>query len=154
MIRILPIALLSVAPLLMAEGAAAQMVQDPTSWTYEVKKKKGNEYDLIFHLKLKDSWHIYALVPGGDGSLVAPSFSFDKDAHVVLKGEIKQEGKIITKNLEGIDGAVNFLAGKVDYVQTVVATGNPKVTGKYEYQVCNDNICLPPKKKTFEFDIK
>jgi len=35
-----------------------QMIDDPTTWKYEVKKKSATEYQLIFHLDLKTGWHI------------------------------------------------------------------------------------------------
>ena len=43
------------------------MIADPTTWTYEVKKMSANEYQLIFHVSLKEGWHIWSLKPGGDG---------------------------------------------------------------------------------------
>ena len=36
----------------------------------------------------------------------------------------------------------------------VTLTGPTKITGKHQYQICNDKMCLPPKDKDFSFDIK
>ena len=60
----------------------------------------------------------------------------------------------MTTTMAGIDGKVTYFTGKIDYVQEVTVTGNTKITGKSEYQVCNDKMCLPPKDKDFSFDIK
>lgn len=131
----------------------AQITQDPTTWTFEAQKKSGNHYELIFHLKIKEGWHIYAMKPGGDGTLISPSFTFDKATGLKLIGSIKEKGKLISETMEGIDGIVNMYKVKVDYVQEAEITGNPKITGKYEYQVCDDHMCLPPKTKSFAFNI-
>ena len=34
-----------------APASFAQIVQDPTKWSYEAKKINGNEYQIIFHLE-------------------------------------------------------------------------------------------------------
>ncbi|WP_165836240.1 protein-disulfide reductase DsbD family protein [Taibaiella soli] len=138
---------------LFSFGLHAQIIKDPTTWSYEVKKETADHYELIFHLKIKEGWHIYAFDPGGDGSLLPPTFNFDKNANVVLKGKVKQHGKLISETLEGIDGVVNMYKNQVDYVQEITAKANTKITGKQEYQVCDDHMCLPPKKKNFTFEI-
>ncbi len=56
--------------------------------------------------------------------------------------------------MEGVDGKVSYFSGNIDYVLAVKVKGSCKITGKHEYQVCNDNTCLPPKKIAFAFDIK
>lgn len=140
---------------LSAGVAKAQMIEDPTKWTYEVKKKSANNYQLIFHLDLKQGWHIWSLKPGGDGYEIAPTFTFDKNAKVTVKGVMAEKGNKTTTTMEGITGKVNFLSGKIDYTQEVTVSGTGvRITGKHSYQVCNDKLCLPPKDKDFVFEIK
>ncbi|PZF74784.1 protein-disulfide reductase DsbD domain-containing protein [Taibaiella soli] len=128
--------------------------QDPTTWTYEVKKKSATEYDLVFHLQLQAGFHIWALNPGGDGLQIVPSFTFDKNANLELVGKVHENGRPTRSKMEGIEGSVNYFSGSVDYIQTVKMKKPGKVTGKHEYQVCNDMMCLPPKDKNFVFDVK
>jgi thiol:disulfide interchange protein DsbD len=132
----------------------AQMTEDPTKWTFEVKKKSGNDYQLIYHLDLKQGWHIWSLKPGGDGYQIVPSFEIAKNPQVKLKGAVTEKGKSTTTKMEGIDGKVTFFSGKVDYIQEATITGKGKVTGKLTYQVCDDHMCLAPKDKAFVFDVK
>lgn len=146
--------LLCVMLLVSAAGAFAQMIEDPTTWTYEVKKKSGNDYQLIFHLDIKSGWHIWSMHPGGDGFQIVPSFTFDKNAKLKVHGEAVEKGKATTTTMEGVEGKITYLSGKVDYIQEVTVTGKTKITGKHEYQVCNDKMCLPPKDKSFVFEIK
>ena len=151
--RSLRLALLLCCSLFISGSLFAQLVQDPTTWTFEAKKKSGNQYDLIFHLKLKKDWHIWAFKPGGDGTLIPPTFDFDKNSNIKLIGDIKEKGKLITETIDGTDGAVHMYKNKVDYIQTVSVIGSPKISGKHLYQVCNNESCLPPKTKPFSFEI-
>lgn len=136
-----------------SDRASAQM-KDPTTWTYEVKKTGANQYDLIFHLSLEDKWHVWAMKPGGDGSLIPLSFSFDKNPNVKFVGGVKESNKGVTTNNDILGGNVTYHVGKVDFTQTVSVKGKTKISGKYEYQTCNEELCLPPKEKKFEFVIK
>lgn len=134
-------------------GLYAQMTQDNSKWTFEAKKKSGNQYELIIHLSLPEHWHIYSFKPGGDGSLYPPSFTFKQNDKVKLDGDVQEKGKLISEKMEGIDGVVNMYKGKVDYVQAATISGNTKITGTYSYQICNDQMCLPPKTKSLSFEI-
>ncbi len=140
-------------PVLLSASSFGQMIEDPTTWKYELKKKSATEYQLVFHLDLKEGWHIWSLNPGGDGYEIVPSVALDKNPKVKLKGKLAEKGKTTTTKMEGIDGKITYLSGKIDYVQTVTVSGNTKITGKHTYQVCNEKLCLPPKDKDFTFDI-
>jgi thiol:disulfide interchange protein DsbD len=152
--RSLKLFLLLVPILLASKLSIAQMIEDPTSWKYEVKKKSATEYQLIFHLTLKQGFHIWSLHPGGDGYEISPSFTIDKNDKVTAVGTPTESGKAVTTTMDGIDGKITYLNGKIDYVQNVTVKGPTKITGKHQYQVCNDKMCLPPKDKNFSFDIK
>jgi thiol:disulfide interchange protein DsbD len=131
-----------------------QMIEDPTSWKYEVKKKGATEYQIIAHVEIKAGWHIWSQQPGGDGYEIATSITLDKNDKVKLKGKVIEKGKAITTTMAGIDGKLTYMSGKVDYIQNVTVTGPTKITGKLQYQSCNDKMCLPPKDKDLTFEIK
>jgi thiol:disulfide interchange protein len=136
-----------------ADSLRAQIIPDPTRWKYEVKKKNDSTYDLVFKLNLKEHWHIWSTKPGGDGLQVPPTFNFSKNANYKLLGSLKEKGKKITGEMDGVDGIVNYFMDKVEYVQSIAVKGNTSITGKHEYQVCDEKMCLPPKKKSFTFKI-
>lgn len=138
------------------QSVSAQMQADPTTWSFEVKKKSGNEYDLILKVNLKKEWHLYSMNPGGDGSLIAPSFTFNKNKDIKLNGKIKEKGKnkLITETIDGIDGAVHYYEDQITYTQAITVTKNTKITGEYSYQTCNHEKCLNPTTKPFSFEIK
>ncbi len=136
------------------EKVSAQTTADATHWKYEVRKKGGNEYDLIFHLTLDQGWHIWSLAPGGDGFQIVPSFHFDENNTVQLVGMVAEKGKPTKAAMEGIEGEVIYMSHKVDYIQTIKVSGATTITGTHEYQVCTDKMCLPPQDRNFSFDIQ
>ena len=139
---------------LMFSGEAfSQMVADPTTWTYSVKKVSATEYKLVFHVTLTDGWHIFSQKPG-DEFLIPPSFTLGKSKNVTFVGKVQEIGKLKTERMEGIDNPINYYEGSVEFIQMVKVSGKGKISGEHEYQVCNDKMCLPPKTKSFEFVIK
>lgn len=146
--------LLLVCLLLGSSIAQAELTKDPTIWTYEVKKISEGKYNLIFHLKLNEHWHIWSMNPGGDGLQIPPSFAFKKNVQYTLKGKTSESGAKKTEIMDGVDGLVSYFENKVDYTQSIETKNNQKITGTLEYQVCNESMCLPPTKKSFSFEIK
>ncbi|MBL7719209.1 MAG: thioredoxin family protein [Flavipsychrobacter sp.] len=151
--KVLRNALVVILGLLFSFSATAQMVEDPTTWSFEAKKTGDNKYDVIVHLKLKEHWHIWSFDPKGDGLQVPPEIKLNKDPKVKPEGKVKEKGDLISKEIDGVDGIVNYFENKVDYVQKISVTGNVKITGSYRYQVCNESMCLPPKTKKFSVEI-
>ncbi|MDI9320014.1 MAG: protein-disulfide reductase DsbD family protein [Phycisphaerales bacterium] len=131
----------------------AQGMKDPCTWTYEAKKIAANEYQLSFKLEMGDGWHIWSIHAGGDGTLIAPSFSFEAHKAAQMIGSIKEEGKLINSAIEGVEGKVNYYNNTVIYTQVVKAKAGSIVKGTHQYQVCNDMMCLPPRDRNFSFTL-
>lgn len=137
----------------MEAGAQGGITADPTVWKYEVKKTGENKYDLVFHLVLKNHFHIWSFKPGGDGGSLPPSFKFNKQKGLTLVGETKEKGKLVSEVMLEDEPAFKYFYDKVDYTQSITVTNNLKITGTHKYQVCNDNGCLQPVTKDFSFNI-
>jgi len=137
-----------------AGSTHAQIIQDPTTWTYEVSKKNDSTFDLVFKLSLKEHWHIWSLKPGEDITLLPPEFNFAKNPNVRLVGKVSEKGADkFTGEYDGAEGVVTYFTDKVSYVQSVVVTANTTIKGKHSYQVCDEKQCLPAKTKSFSFEI-
>lgn len=134
-----------------ATGSNAQMVKDPTSWSYEAKKLSAGTYELRFRVQLKDGWHIWSVVPGGDGFQIVPQFVFAKNKGYTLKGSLKETGKLHSEVMDGIDGKVNYYSNTVLYTQLVTAASGTVIEGEQTYQVCTNELCLPPRTISFSF---
>ncbi len=131
-----------------------QIIADPTTWTYEVRKQNDSIFNLVFKLSLKEHWHIWALNPGGDGLQLPPEFSFEKSPDYELVGQVKEKGtNKVTGEMDGVDGVVTYYLDRVEYTQSVKVFANTTIKGKHEYQVCDETMCLPPKRKSFSFNI-
>ncbi|MGZ5243520.1 MAG: protein-disulfide reductase DsbD domain-containing protein [Bacteroidia bacterium] len=133
--------------------AQAQQDADPVKWTTEVKKTAPNEYDLIFTANLETGWHIYSqfIETGGP---VPTSFNFTEGKYKKL-GTTEEKGHPEKIFDEGFEMNLVYFSGKSDFVQHVKLTGPTTViTGYYEFMICNDEMCLPPKKLDFSFPVK
>ncbi len=132
----------------------AQIIADPTTWTYGVKEKSAGKYEVLFRLKLKEKWHIWSLEPGGDGLQVPPSFTFEPQPGLKVLGSVTEKGATKhTGPMDGVDGIVNYFEGSVTYTQNIEAKAGMKLTGSHKYQVCDDKMCLAPKNKKFSVQI-
>jgi thiol:disulfide interchange protein DsbD len=87
-------------------------------------------------------------------ALVPTKISFIKNPLLVIDGETKEKGKMISKyeKVFGVD--VKYFNDTVHFVQTVKLKNNVKtsVSGTIEFMVCNDKQCLPPQ--TIAFSVK
>lgn len=143
----------SLLAMVCSNTSSAQILKDPTHWTYEAKKIAANEYELSFKLVLDEGWHIWAINVGGDGYQIVPTFTFQELQNVDWKGKIKESGTVINTVMEGVEGKVNYYSHTVTYTQIVKAAAGTIISGNHEYQVCNDNMCLPPKAVPFTFKL-
>jgi hypothetical protein len=126
--------------------AGAQIVRDPTEWTFSVQKKDANHYIFTANVKIQSRWHIYAIQPGGDGELIGTSFLFDK-GDAKISGAVKEVTPAKQETLMG--EKVRLHSDKAVFSAGISGKTGQVVAGVVEYQACNDQMCLPPKKKQF-----
>lgn len=131
----------------------SQIIKDPTHWSFELKKLDNNEYEVKIHCKLDEGWHLWSMDPGGDGMLVPPSFTFDKNKDIELIGSVKESGKRIDKEFPGTDGITHFYEKEVHYTQKIKVKNNTILKGNVNYQTCDHVQCLKPEDKAFSLPI-
>lgn len=139
--------------LVLAQQLLAQIISDPTTWSFKAKKVSGADYELIINCKLRPEWHLWSLDPGGDGMLVPPSFTFEKNSNIEVVGKIKEVGKKISKEFPGTDGITHFYENEVSYIQKFKVKANTVFKGSVNYQSCDHSQCLKPEAKAFEVKI-
>ena len=147
------------ASLLMACAAQAQGMKDPSSWKMNIGPAEPDKtshpnlkpYAIYFEVTLQKGWHVYALNPGGDGTLIPPSFVFADST--VPSQPFTEDGEIREMTMEGIDGKVRLHEDRAGFMTVVYAKPKSVLKGTYTYQLCNDMMCLPPKTKPFVFRI-
>lgn len=124
--------------------------KDPVTWTYEAKKKADKTYDLVITATLPKPWHIYSQNTG-DGGPIPTKITFNANPLIVKNGKVVETGKLIKSFDENFKTNVLSYADRVVFTQAIKlkTAANTSVTGKVDYMVCNDEMCLPPTKKSF-----
>lgn len=160
--NILTTKFLAVLFLFLAFGVSeisAQEEPDPTKWSLTVENQtkrlvKDNKFDVVLTAQIEKGWYLYALekIEGGPiptrislvenqpfelGNIVAPSPIETDDAAF----------GVVTKFYED---SVRFTL-PLRVLQNV--SGETKLQVKVRYQICNDEMCLPPKSVVVESDL-
>jgi len=145
----------SVVPLQAQFAKEAQnAVDDPTTWSYAIKRINRDQIEVHFKVTMQKGWHLFSLNPG-DSMLIPPTFTFEPNSGYSLVGGIKEWGTIIEATLEGFDSKIRYYEGYALFVQTITLK-EPlvKINGSHLYQVCNDKMCLPPTSLPFELTVQ
>ncbi len=143
--------ILSLAAFLIAAAAFTQ-IENPVKWTFSVDKIDGHEAELVFKATVDHPWHMYsANLPAG-GPIATKPYYNESDAFSLVDGIIEVT-KAKIKFDEGFQMDVGTLAGKAELRQKVrfSGSGEQTITGEIEFQVCDDEVCLPPKVEEFTF---
>src|SRR5215203_346926 len=130
--------------------ASAQNV-NPVSWTFSSKKISDKDYELQLVATIQQGWHLYSQTQPEDAIAQPTSFNFNKNPLVTIDGKVKEMGKLEKYKDKTLDVSANQYSNKVVFVQKIKMKGKAKtnVTGKLEFQTCNDEKCLPPKTVNF-----
>ncbi len=128
-------------------GSVSAQNLNPVSWSFTSKKLGENMYELQIVATIQQGWHLYSQVQPADAIAQPTSFVFNKNPLLIMDGKVKEMGNMVKFKDEKLGVSANQYSNKVIFVQKVKVRGNAKtnVTGKLEYQTCNDERCLPPK---------
>ena len=105
---------------------------------------------------IQKGWHLYSQSQPADAIAQPTSFQFNKNPLLDMSGKVKEVGKLEKFKDKTLDVSANQYSNKVLFVQKVKMKGKAKtnVTGKLEFQTCNDEKCLPPKSVNFSIALK
>jgi hypothetical protein len=135
-------------------AASAQMA-NPVSWTFTSKKVSDKVYEVQMVANIQSGWHLYSQAQPKDAIAIPTSFSFNKNPLVELDGKVKESGKLEKFTDSDLGVSANQYSKLVVFSQKVKLKGKAKtaVTGKVEFQTCDDKKCLPPKTINFTVNI-
>jgi hypothetical protein len=130
--------------------------QNPVSWTFISKKVSDKVYELRMTATIQPGWHLYSQSQPEDAIAQPTTFNFNNNPLLDFEGKVKELGKLEKYKDEKLDIAANQYSNKVDFIQRVKIKGKAKtnVTGKLEFQTCDDKKCLPPKTVNFSIALK
>ena len=131
--------------LLLSISSFAQ-VFNPIEWDFSTKKISDTVYDLVFHAKVEQSWHLYDqdLPEGGPNSttiaIKGVGTSFE------LLGKPVSSIKPHEEYDKNFDMILKYFGKNVDFVQRVklLKPGKLNILAEVEWMACDDTQCLPP----------
>jgi thiol:disulfide interchange protein DsbD len=130
--------------------------QNPVSWAFTSKKISDKVYEIHMTATIQPGWHLYSQKQPADAIAQPTTFEFNNNPLLDFEGKVKEIGKLEKYRDEKLDVSANQYSNTVNFVQKVKLKGNAKtaVTGKLEFQTCDDKKCLPPKTTNFTIALK
>ena len=114
--------------------------------------KPGDEVTLKVAARIADGWHIYPVELPKDAAGLATEIKLEGDnLSATGKGFVpSSKPEVVSK--DGLTVASHH--GEISWTRkyTVSKSGISQVSGSIEFQVCNEESCLPPK--TLKFNLK
>jgi len=146
--------LVFIIAILFVSGTA--MTQNPVSWVFTSKKINEKVYEVHLIATIQPGWHLYSQNQPKDAIAQPTTFVFNNNPLLSFDGKVREVGKLEKYRDEVLDVSANQYSNQVSFVQTVKLKGNAKtaVTGKLEFQTCDDKKCLPPKTTNFIIALK
>lgn len=134
---------------LLGISTAMAQVVNPVKWSV---KTAGSQAE--FTAIIEQPWHMYDLGPYAEGPNQT-LFTFDLPDGVSLDGKMTHAQKSIKQYDDIFAMEIGYFTGKVTFVQKFKVTGDKpaSIKANVEWQVCDDNTCLPPDDVDFTFEI-
>jgi hypothetical protein len=133
-------------------ASLAQAQLNPITWTFTAKKVSVNTYELQMKATIQTNWHLYSQTQPEDAVAMPTTFVLNPNPLFTLDGKIKEVGKMEKYTDKVLKVSANQYSNTVTFTQLIKLKGKAKtsVTGTVEYQTCDDQKCLPPKKVSFK----
>lgn len=135
---------------------AFSQILNPIKWTSESKQINDNTFEIHMTAILEDTWHVYSTKQGEDsgGVGIPTSFTWSDNKDIKLVDGIQEKGKLLDVFNELINAREQYYGGKVTFIQKIEVAKATNAEVEIMFQVCNDEGCLAPDYKTFNFDLK
>jgi len=136
-------------------AAASAQIANPVSWNFSSKKISENIYEVQLMATMQNGWHLYSQSQPKDAIAIPTAITFNKNPLVELDGKVKEVGRLEKFTDKELGISANQYSKQVVFTQKIKLKGKAKtaVTGKVEFQTCDDKKCLPPKTVTFSIGI-
>lgn len=140
--------------LLMVNAVYAQ--PNPVRWTFAAKKIADKQFEVEMRADIIAGWHLYSQQQPEDAIAIPTEFVLNQNPLLNLKGKIREVGKMERFKDATLGVSAHQYSSQVVFVQTVELKAKVKtaLSGTVEYQTCDDEKCLPPKKVSFTIPLK
>ena len=117
----------------------------------------GTDFDVKLVAKIEDGWHVYGLTKIAGGPIPTRITLAEKQPFT-LSGEIGTPEPIVDRDSAfGVD--LEYYEGDAEFILPIEArpgtpVGNHLLTVSVRFQVCSQEMCLPPKVKDVSAPIR
>lgn len=122
----------------------------PIKWSETVEMTSQTEGKIIFDVKIETGWHLYGFnLP--EGGPKPTKITFDKVDGVELVGDLTSSEQPVKKFDKTFNLDLTWWDSDLKIEQTFRLSDKAgrEITGKIEYQGCNDQSCIAPAKELF-----
>ena len=128
----------------------------PIVWQYSAKKIAERTYEVHLTAQLEAGWHAYSQQQPKEAVAQPTEIHFKSNPLISITGKVKEVGALEKWKDEASGIMANQYANKVDFIQVVRLKANVRtnVSGSLTYQVCTDEMCLPPRTETFSIPLE
>ncbi|MEM9918025.1 MAG: cytochrome c biogenesis protein CcdA [Bacteroidota bacterium] len=133
------------------EAADNDGILEPVKWDIELKKVSDSEYDIVYHAKIQDGWHIYSQFLEGDDTPEPTALFFNESPAYAIVGKATEEGpKKITEFDEMFEMELTKFKKEAFFTQRIkVDDPNTEIRGDVSFMCCDATRCLPPTMMPF-----
>jgi hypothetical protein len=138
----------TLAIVLMVGFAVKAQSLNPVTWSFSATKIADKTYEIKIVATIQAKWHLYSQNQPKDAIAIPTVFTFNANPLLTLDGKVAEIGKLEKYTDKTVGVSANQYSNTVTFKQKVKLKGNVKtnLTGNVEYQTCDDQKCLPPKK--------
>ena len=121
----------------------------PARWSYHTSEREveiGDEIELIFKVKLDDTWHLYSNEQDYEIGPLPTEIHFEPHESYRIVGALIPKGEIIAEYDTLWEETVRYFKHEAEFRQKVkILKEEPVIRGNYTYQVCTtvDGRCVP-----------
>jgi thiol:disulfide interchange protein len=132
--------------------SAFSQLLEPVKWDFTKQRTGDNELQLIINATIDDNWYLYGLqVP--EGGPIPTSFQIDESEYFELIDSVEELTAPEIKFDPFFNMDLPLFSENAGFSQKIKILTDREftITGFVEYMSCDDERCLPPQEKEFEF---
>lgn len=145
---------ITISVLILSIFSLSSQIQNPITWSSDIVMTSQNEGKVVFNVTIEPGWHLYGfnLPEGGPKST---QIIFDEINGVEYIGDLKASKAPIEKFDEMFNLTLSWWDSDLTIEQTFIFTDKVShiISGKIEFQGCNDQSCIAPQKEIFSLNV-
>jgi thiol:disulfide interchange protein len=150
--KYLPVQLTVLLFTLISLSSGHSQILEPVKWEFTSEKVNEGELHLVIKASIDDNWYLYGLeIP--DGGPIPTSFHLEESAGFELIGPAEETIEPEIKFDPFFDMEVPVFSTEAGFrIRVKILTDQElTITGFVEFMSCDDERCLPPQEREFEY---